>query len=195
MLLSILFNLHRKFGNECCVNSDPQLPRWFGFGTPGRFFLPFFYFLSCGLFSPLQFRHLLIFFVRRRCFFGYNFLVFFVEARERKVFQFFSPVQSQVGGFISFALVRVLTDVLISGSSVVTFVRPYMWLVFPNIAFAILVRDQSLLPDRSNVAAEEIAKSVTRDNKLQSYAAYGGPSWLSDLILAEAISTINQHPT
>ena len=30
-----------------------------------------------------------------------------------------------------------------------------------------------------------IAQSVTTSNRLQSYAAYGGPSWLSDLFDGE----------
>ncbi|KAF3521457.1 hypothetical protein F2Q69_00049221 [Brassica cretica] len=34
----------------------------------------------------------------------------------------------------------------------------------------------------SNKVAIEIAKSVLRDGRLQSYLALGGPSWLHDLI-------------
>ena len=51
-------------------------------------FSSFFYFLSCGLFSPFQFRHLSHIFCPAVLFddFKYNFLVFLVEARERKVF-------------------------------------------------------------------------------------------------------------
>nr|VDD44581.1 unnamed protein product [Brassica oleracea] len=37
----------------------------------------------------------------------------------------------------------------------------------------------------SNKVAIEIAKSVLRDGRLQSYLALGGPSWLHDLIQTE----------
>ncbi|KAG2299660.1 hypothetical protein Bca52824_036132 [Brassica carinata] len=43
-----------------------------------------------------------------------------------------------------------------------------------------------LVPLSCNTVAEEIAKSVVRDNRLQSYVAQGGPSWLSNIILVEA---------
>ena len=40
-----------------------------------------------------------------------------------------------------------------------------------------------------NRVASEVATSVTRDLRLQSYVASGGPSWLSSLILLEAVTT------
>lgn len=39
-----------------------------------------------------------------------------------------------------------------------------------------------------NSMAEEIASSVTRDYRLQSYVAKGGPSWLSSFLLSKARS-------
>ncbi|CAN6932862.1 unnamed protein product [Brassica oleracea] len=38
----------------------------------------------------------------------------------------------------------------------------------------------------ANQVAAEIALSVTRDTRLQSYVAHGGPTWLRTLILKEA---------
>ncbi|XP_048635088.1 uncharacterized protein LOC125608687 [Brassica napus] len=45
----------------------------------------------------------------------------------------------------------------------------------------------------ANQVAEEIALSVTRDTRLQSYVAHGGPAWLRTLILKEAeVSAIDE---
>ncbi|CAN6865878.1 unnamed protein product [Brassica oleracea] len=41
----------------------------------------------------------------------------------------------------------------------------------------------------ANQVAAEIALSVTRDTRLQSYVAHGGPTWLRTLILKEASVT------
>ncbi|CAN6802181.1 unnamed protein product [Brassica oleracea] len=38
----------------------------------------------------------------------------------------------------------------------------------------------------SNKVAEEIAVSVTRDHRCQSYVASGGPRWLLDILESEA---------
>ncbi|KAF3585316.1 hypothetical protein F2Q69_00028927 [Brassica cretica] len=49
--------------------------------------------------------------------------------------------------------------------------------------------DQCQLLDVSlgvNSWAVEIATSVTKDRRLQSYVAKGGPLWLSSLLLSEA---------
>ncbi|KAF3535347.1 hypothetical protein F2Q69_00020784 [Brassica cretica] len=43
-----------------------------------------------------------------------------------------------------------------------------------------------LVPDTCNRAASAIADSITRDQRLQSYIATGGPRWLSDLLSKEA---------
>ncbi|KAH0909993.1 hypothetical protein HID58_033314 [Brassica napus] len=43
-------------------------------------------------------------------------------------------------------------------------------------------------PVEVNSMAVEIASSVTRDRRLQSYVAKGGPSWLSSFLLSEARS-------
>ncbi|KAH0853586.1 hypothetical protein HID58_090643 [Brassica napus] len=44
-------------------------------------------------------------------------------------------------------------------------------------------------PVEVNSMAVEIASSVTRDRRLQSYVAKGGPSWLSSFLLSEARSS------
>lgn len=43
-----------------------------------------------------------------------------------------------------------------------------------------------LVSDNCNVAASAIADSVTKDQRLQSYVAFGGPHWLSAVLLQEA---------
>lgn len=44
----------------------------------------------------------------------------------------------------------------------------------------------ALVSDEGNVVASAIAVSVTRDHRLQSYVATGGPRWLSDVLVKEA---------
>ncbi|KAF3590055.1 hypothetical protein F2Q69_00029689 [Brassica cretica] len=46
----------------------------------------------------------------------------------------------------------------------------------------------------SNKVAIEIANSVLRDGRLQSYLALGGPSWLHDLIQTEVIRSLTLKP-
>lgn len=67
---------------------------------------------------------------------------------------------------------------------------------FPNLGFEIskslrLMHDfdqcqLSLVPSVVNIIAEDIAVSVTRDHRYQSYIATGGPSWLSSMINLQA---------
>ncbi|KAF2539794.1 hypothetical protein F2Q68_00021516 [Brassica cretica] len=44
----------------------------------------------------------------------------------------------------------------------------------------------SLLAHAANTITMEIACSVTRDRRYQSYVVQGGPQWLSSLLEAEA---------
>ncbi|WZZ37605.1 hypothetical protein YC2023_033864 [Brassica napus] len=44
----------------------------------------------------------------------------------------------------------------------------------------------TLVPLRLNKMANEVALSVTRDHRVQSYVAHVGPAWLSSLIRSEA---------
>ncbi|KAL0729421.1 hypothetical protein Bca4012_025514 [Brassica carinata] len=46
-----------------------------------------------------------------------------------------------------------------------------------------------------NKVASEIAASVTRDCRLQSYVATGGPSWLNSLIISEAAANVQEQGT
>ena len=39
--------------------------------------------------------------------------------------------------------------------------------------------------------ANEVVISVTRDHRLQSYVAQGGPAWLSTLIMPEAFVNVS----
>lgn len=51
--------------------------------------------------------------------------------------------------------------------------------------------DQSLVtnaPKEANSIALQVASSVTRDQRFQSYMANGGPNWLSSSITAEAVN-------
>ncbi|CAH8365278.1 unnamed protein product [Eruca vesicaria subsp. sativa] len=50
---------------------------------------------------------------------------------------------------------------------------------FPSVAFEAETGD-------SNRTAREIAKSVLRDGRFQSYLARGGPAWLHNIINREA---------
>lgn len=105
------------------------------------------YFLSCDLFSLFQCRHFLVFYVLRCFFFGlghwwsrrYNFLVFFVQARERKFFwekgRCFGSLHWSSLKLVVSTFDLVLMEILIIGSSVVAFVRPDLWLVFPDLVF------------------------------------------------------------
>lgn len=52
--------------------------------------------------------------------------------------------------------------------------------------YSLLKSGLLLVPDTCNRAASAIADSVTRDQRLQSYIATGGPRWLSDLLSKEA---------
>ncbi|CAN7011472.1 unnamed protein product, partial [Brassica rapa subsp. trilocularis] len=57
--------------------------------------------------------------------------------------------------------------------------------VFKNI-YSVPKSSLSLVSDTCNQAAAAIADSVTRDHRVQSYVAAGGPRWLSDLLIREA---------
>ncbi|KAF3585772.1 hypothetical protein F2Q69_00032286 [Brassica cretica] len=43
-------------------------------------------------------------------------------------------------------------------------------------------------PKEANSIALQVASSVTRDQRFQSYMANGGPNWLSSSITAEAVN-------
>ncbi|KAL0727517.1 hypothetical protein Bca4012_023610 [Brassica carinata] len=67
--------------------------------------------------------------------------------------------------------------------------RPFAYQACHDILRAVhsLVGSKLLLVSVSNnVAAFEIAYSVTRDHRLQSYVARSGPRWLNFLIMMEA---------
>lgn len=57
--------------------------------------------------------------------------------------------------------------------------------VLSNV-FSVLKSELRYVLDSGNQADMAIAGSVTRDQRLQSYMASGGPSWLSELLSAEA---------
>ncbi|KAL0656333.1 hypothetical protein Bca4012_076917 [Brassica carinata] len=66
---------------------------------------------------------------------------------------------------------------------------PSAALVISHILRSMHSFDQCQLLDVSlgvNSLAVEIATSVTKDRRLQSYVAKGGPLWLSSLLLSEA---------
>lgn len=46
----------------------------------------------------------------------------------------------------------------------------------------------NLVSMEANTLAKDIATSVTRDHRYQSYVAFKGPAWLEERILQEAIS-------
>ena len=56
--------------------------------------------------------------------------------------------------------------------------------VFKNI-YSVPKSSLSLVSDTCNQAAAAIADSVTRDHRVQSYVAAGGPRRLSDLLIRE----------
>lgn len=67
--------------------------------------------------------------------------------------------------------------------------RPFAYQACHDILRAVhsLVGSKLLLvPVSNNVAAFEIAYSVTRDHRLQLYVARSGPRWLNSLIMREA---------
>ncbi|CAG7862859.1 unnamed protein product, partial [Brassica rapa] len=47
-----------------------------------------------------------------------------------------------------------------------------------------------VVDDNANRVAKEIAVSVTKDGRLQSYVARGGPTWLANIIQADARCTM-----
>ncbi|KAG5401441.1 hypothetical protein IGI04_016048 [Brassica rapa subsp. trilocularis] len=47
-----------------------------------------------------------------------------------------------------------------------------------------------VVDDNANRVAKEIAVSVTKDRRFQSYVARGGPSWLANIIQADATSPL-----
>ncbi|CAN6834893.1 unnamed protein product, partial [Brassica oleracea] len=57
--------------------------------------------------------------------------------------------------------------------------------VFKNV-YSVPKSSLFLVSDTCNRAASAIADSVTRDHRLQSYVATGGPRWLSELLSTEA---------
>lgn len=49
----------------------------------------------------------------------------------------------------------------------------------------------TLVPTSLNKVASEVALSVTRDQRVQSYVAHGGPMWLNSLIQSEASASVS----